>query len=57
MEVRNETEARDWFLEHSSGGVVCISQNGSRSYVTTYAEAQWFFREFGECSAGASDKH
>ena len=36
-------EARDWFLSHSSGSVMCQKPDGSKKMVDCYPDAAAFY--------------
>ena len=41
--VHSLEEATNWFLEHSSGTVICVNQDGERKECATFPEAWQFF--------------
>ena len=41
--VRDIYEARDWFLKHSTGSVMCEKEDGTQQECRTFKEAREFF--------------
>lgn len=42
--VKTLALARDWFLSHSSGAVLCVRDDGKGEVCDTYGEAERFYR-------------
>lgn len=47
-QARNMQQAREHFLSHGQGNLICIGKDGTELQVNCYPDAEKFFDEHGE---------
>lgn len=53
--VKNAAEAKDWFINHSEGEVICQDTNGLTKVVGSFPEAEEFFTEDTDASEDVAE--